>query len=398
MEDGKNPISPTKGGGNAGRIRVSSTRRGLILAGLGCALFLAGMWRVDGVMAAMGLVVGVLFLVALISGYLNLGHFTLHFRGPRRVESGKGFTGRLMLSSRGRGFDAFWIEFRMLAMEEKEISGRSGWIVGRGTAEVPDRMVLGKRGLAMVHRGRLRSSFPLGLMTFTRDLAVEVEIGVLPKPVIPRELYLGGYLLDGSPFGSSRHSGGLGEWKGLRESRGGDGLRRIAWAASLRSEAAGGTMLVREYEPPGFRAEGCMVVFHSHGGDGSLIRPDRFEKSLELLYGALGALVGRGMSVRWVADFGEWEENEVRTRKQLAVARERIMIAERAAGTEAHNLIETLGRAREHECIVVISDMPRVAWEGFIPVFSIPPVLVDIADYDGSRRKKGRRVLKGGLR
>ncbi len=385
MEDVKNPISPTEGDGSTGRIRISSTRRGLILAGLGVSLFVVGMWRVDGVMASMGLAVGVLFPVAWIFGRMNLGGLRLYFRGPRRVESGKGFSAKLVLANDGRAFDGFWIEFRMLVMGERELSGRSPWIGSKGIAEIGDRVVLRKRGLTKAHHGRLRSEFPLGLMTFARDVPVVSEIGVLPKPLVPRELYLGGYLLDGSPFGASRHFGGIGEWKSLRERRGGDGLRRIAWAASLRSEAAGGTMLVREDEPPGSQAEGCMVLFHSYGGDGNLIRPDRFEKALSLLFGSLGALVGRGMAVRWVADFNGWEENEVRTSRQLADAREAIMVAERVPGTEAHDLIAALGRAKEHECIVVISDMPRVGWEGFVTESSIAPVLVDICAYDGSR-------------
>lgn len=212
---------------------------------------------------------------------------------------------------------------------------------------------------------------------------------MLPEPVIPRELYLSGYLLDGSPFSRSRHFGSGVEWKGLRERRGGDGLRRIAWAASLRSEAAGGAMLVREEEPPGLRLEGCMVVFHSYGGDGNLIRPDRFEKAISLIYGSLAVLVGEGMPVRWVADFEGWKVNEVNNRGQLADARENFMLAGRARGTKAHDIIDALGKAGVNECIVVISDMPRGSWEGFVPGFPLPPVLVDLSDYYVSRKKGG---------
>lgn len=341
-------------------------------------------------MAAMGLAVGVLFAVAWILGRMNLGHLTLHYRGPRRVESGKGFPCKFFLLNEGRAFDGFGIEFRMSMFGERFLTGKSPWITGKGSAGIEERPVLRKRGLAMSHKGRLRSAFPLGLMSFARELPVAAEIGVLPNPVIPRELYLSGHLLDGSPYGASRHFGGGGEWKGLRERRGGDGLRRIAWAASLRSEAAGGTMLVREDEPPGSQAEGCMVVFHSYGGDGNLIRPDRFEKAISLMYGSLAVLVGWGMPVRWVADFDGWRENEVRTRRQLAAAREGLMFAERSRGTEAHNLIAAMGKAGAHECVVVISDMPRDAWAGFVPDSAIPPVLVDISSYDASRRKGGR--------
>jgi uncharacterized protein (DUF58 family) len=211
---------------------------------------------------------------------------------------------------------------------------------------------------------------------------------------VPRALTLRGYLLDGSPLGESKHFGGIGEWRGLRERRGGDGLRRIAWAASLRSEAAGGAILVREDEPPGSQAEGCLVVFHSYGGAGDLIRPDLFEKALSLLCGALGSLVGFGMPVRWIADFNGWEEGVLKTRRQLAGVRESLLSVKRASGTEAHDLIAALARAREQECVVVISDMPRSGWEGFVPDLVIAPVLVDIREYDGSRRKIG----KGGRR
>lgn len=390
MQDGENPISPTEGGAGAGRVRISSTRRGLILAGLGLSLFLVGMWRVDGVMAAMGLAVGVLFAVAWVLGRMNLGHLGLHYRGPRRVEAGKGFRSKLVLVNGERAFDGFWIEFRMSVLGERNFTAKSPWVSGKGSAGVEERLVLKKRGLATSHAGRLHSGFPLGLMTFTREVTVAAEIGVLPAPVIPRELYPGGFLLDGAPSGGARHFGGGGEWKGLRERRGGDGLRRIAWAASLRSEAAGGVMLVREDEPPGSQSEGCLVVFHSYGGDGNLIRPDRFEKAISLMYGTLLALVERGMPVRWIADFDGWKENEVKTRRQLAEARERLMLAGRTRGTEAHNFIAAVGRAGAHECVVVVSDMPRDSWDGFVPGLSIPPVLVDVTEYEASGRKGGR--------
>jgi hypothetical protein len=78
----------------------------------------------------------------------------------------------------------------------------------------------------------------------------------------------------------------------------------------------------------------------------------------------------------------------------LAGVRESLLSVKRASGTEAHDLIAALARAREQECVVVISDMPRSGWEGFVPDLVIAPVLVDIREYDGSRRKIG----KGGRR
>jgi hypothetical protein len=100
------------------------------------------------------------------------------------------------------------------------------------------------------------------------------------------------------------------------------------------------------------------------------------------------------MPVRWIADFNGWEEGVLKTRRQLAGVREGLLTVKRASGTEAHDLIAALGRAREQECVVVVSDMPSSGWDGFVPEMAIPPVLVDIRDYDGSRRKNG----KGGRR
>lgn len=389
-----NPILSIEDEGAEGRIRIASTWRGVILGALGFSLFMVGMWRVDGVMAAMGMAVAALFGVAFVLGRMNLRSLALAYHGSSRVEAGKGFAGKLILSN-GSGFaDSLWIEFGIDLMGEAAVSGKVFWIAGGGAAEVEGRPVLRTRGLRSGQRAWVRSGFPLGLMSFSKKLTVGAEIGVLPKPVVPRALALQGYLLDGAPLGGSKHFGGIGEWKGLRERRGGDGLRRIAWAASLRSEAAGGAILVREDEPPGSQAEGCLVVFHSYGGAGDLIRPDRFEKALSLLCGALGHLLGCGMPVRWIADFNGWEEGVLETRRQLAGVREGLLTVKRASGTEAHDLIAALGRAREQECVVVVSDMPSSGWDGFVPDMPIAPVLVDIRDYDGSRRKNG----KGGRR
>ena len=387
-----NPILPTEQSVGSGRIRANWTRRGLILVGLGVALFLVGMWRVDGVMAAMGLAVAALLLVARVSGGENLRGLTLEYRGPRRVEAGKGFLGKVTLGNSRRLLDGFWVDFGVLLMGERSVSGRVLWLEGGGAAVAESRVVLTKRGCEDLQKGWMKSGFPLGLYSFEKHVPIGAEVGVLARVKIPGELRLSGYLLDGPPLGGSGAFGGMGEWRGLREWRGGDPVRRIAWSASLRSEAAGGGLLVREDEPPGSQAEGCVLVFHSFGGDGNLIRPDRFEKALELMSGTAGVLQGWGMPVRWVADFEGWEGGEIRTRRQLAQMRERLMVAKRVGGTEAHDLSEALATAGDHECVVVISDMPREAWEVLARGLVQPPVLVDISKYDGSSRlKKGGR-------
>ena len=385
-----NPISLTEPAVSDLRFTVTWTRRGLVLAGLGCALFVAGMWRVDGVMAALGLAIGGVFAMAWLLGRLNLRGLVLGYRGPRRVEVGKGFTGHLAITNGRRVLDGFRIGFGVSLPGGKVISGKVHWLESRGRADIAQRISFAARGYYQSHKGWVESGFPLGLMRFRKEQAVSAEIGILAAIKVPREMTLSGFLLDGPPLGGSRYLGGIGEWKGLREWRGGDSVRRIAWVASMRSEAAGGGLLVREDEPPGSQAEGCLVVFHSYGGDGNLIRPDRFEKAISLMSGTLGALQGWGMPVRWVSDFNGWREMEVKSRRQLALSRECLMLANRAAWTEAHDLRSALATVRDGECVVVISDMPIAAWVVMMPKTLLPPVTIEISNYDGSSRlRKG---------
>lgn len=388
-----NPISSTKEVASddlADALRIEWTRRGQMLAGLGFALFFVGMWRIDGVMAAMGLATGGVLLLSRITGKLNLRALSLDYCGSRRVEAGKGFSGRLNLRN-GRAFlDGFWVDFGISVLGENAVMGRVLWLEAGGAVEAKSRVVLKERGRSDVQKGWVKSGFPLGLFLMEREIGIAAETGVYPVMKFPRELLLSGFRMEGVPSGRARNVGGFGEWRALREWRSGDAMRRIAWAASLRSAAGGGVMLVREDEPPGSQVESCLVVLHSYGTDGALIRPDRFERALSLLCGTLNALQGWGIQVKWKADFSGWEETSIASRAQFARTREQLISARRAAWTEAHDLADAFSRVGKSECLIVISDMPLANWEVLVPKLALPPVLVNISNYDGiSRLEKG---------
>lgn len=387
-----NPISLIEKGRSVTKVRVEWTRSGLIFAGIGAALFAVGMWRVDGVMASMGLAAGVLLAGARWIGVNNVRGLNVSYRGPIRVEAGKGFEAKVELSNVRRLFDGLWVEFGVVLMGDVEVSGRVSWIEANRSVFLVRRVSLKKRGLARTQSGWARSSFPLGLMKFHRSMVIEMETGVFPFSRMPEELRFSGFLIDGPPLGGAGQLGGIGEWRGLAEWRGGDAVKKIAWAASLKSEMSGGGLLVRQYEPPGSQAEACVVIFHSYGGDRNLIRPDRFENALSLLSGVLGALQGCGMPVRLLADFRAWEPLEIRSRRELAGLREELISVERAGWTERHDLLEALCGVAENECLVVLSDMPAGSWSGLIPPIALAPVVVDIEKYGRSPR---RSFLKG---
>ena len=398
MERGKpmavsaNPISPTEEGVHKAKTRVEWTRFGVVFAGVGLTFFVFGMWRVDGVIAAMGLSAFVLLGCVRWMGVYNLKGLTLVYRGPRRVEVAKGFDAKLELHCGARLVDVFWSDFGISLMNEKEVCGRILWLGSNSSAVIIRWVSLKHRGIKQKQVGWIRSSFPLGLMVFKNEMQLPVEIGVVPFGRVPKELSYSGFLLEGMPLGGSKQFGGVGDWKGLREWRSGDAVQRIAWAASMRSQASGGGLLVRQEEPPGSNAEMCAVVFHSFGTDRNLIRPDRFERALSLLCGVVGSLIGNGIPVRVLADFWEWEPQEVNSKRALALFKESIILAKRAEWTEAHNVLEVFSKVKSGECLIIISDMPVGSWKSLVPDSVLNPVIVDIAAHEKTTKRK---MLKG---
>lgn len=388
MEASANQISRAEAGDENVKIRVEWTRFGVVLASVGLAFFGLGMWRVDGVMAAMGLAAWVLLGLGYALGRNNLSGWSLVYRGPRRVEVGKGFDAKLELGSGSRLLDGFWIEFGVDVMAEKSFGGRVIWLGSHASVEVVRWISLKKRGMRDEQLGWMSSRFPLGLFRFRREMRISAEVGVIPVARVPKELSFSGFLLDGMPLGGSRRFGGMGEWMGLREWRNGDAVRKVAWAASIRSQASGGGLLVQQEEPPGSIAESCVVVFHSYGTDRNLIRPDRFEYAISWLCGVVSQLLGSGIPLRVLADFWEWESMEVETRRDFLRLKERLMMVKRAEWTEAHDVLSALTDLETRECLVVISDMPMSSWKSLIPKTVLEPVLVDIANYRGAGMRR----------
>ncbi|MFN4873509.1 MAG: DUF58 domain-containing protein [Akkermansiaceae bacterium] len=388
MEVSANPISLTEKGDEKVKIRTSWTRFGVIFAGVGLAFFGVGMWRVDGVMAAMGLSALVLLVFVRFLGIWNIKGISLGYRGPRRVEVARGFDAKLELHCGKRVLDGFLLDFGVGLLGEKEVCGRVIWLGSNSSATMKRWVSLKHRGLKKEQVGWIRSSFPMGLFEFSSCIQIPSEIGVVPFARVPRELSFSGFLLDGAPLGGSKQFGGMGDWKGLREWRNGDAVRKIAWAASMRSQASGGGLLVRQEEPPGSRTEACVIVFHSYGTDRNLIRPDRFERALSLLCGAAGNIVGSGIPVRVLADFWEWEPMELSSKRGLAQLRERLMLVKRAEWTEAHNLLDTFSQVKSEECLIILSDMPESSWKSLVPNSDLNPLVVDIVAYEKSTRRK----------
>jgi uncharacterized protein (DUF58 family) len=349
------------------------------------------MWRVDGVLAALGLAGWLLLGMAWGLGRWNLTGLAADWECPRKVQAGVEFPLRVGLRNRRRMVDAFGLRMEVVRPGMSGVAGFAGWIPAGSAADLELRAVVAERGWGERHGLRVVSGFPLGFFEVGRVLVLEGELVVFPRPVVPAALRAAGVLMDATPMEGASVGEAAGEPRGVRGWRPGDAPGRLDWPASVRSMARGAGLLVRESDPPGFHARRCVVVFHSFGNDGSLIRPDRFERALSMVAGTLRHLHGLGIPAVLVADFDGWREHPAGTRGQVFACQEVLARAVRVAGTEAHEVRAILDRVGEDDSLIVFSDMPPPAWRSVLPERRLAAITPDV------RRKRGRLSAgKGG--
>ena len=363
-----------------GVLNVSIQPRGAVLGGLAVAFLIAGLWRVDGVLAALGVAMGCVLVMAWALARLNLVGLQVVCKGPEKVRAGVVFPWVVTLVNHRRWLDGFALRIEMNLAGKTRTGGRAAWVSAGSSADLELRVSIPERAWVETQRVRLISDFPFGLFEVARTMEVAHALCVYPKPMVPRGLAFTGGRMDALDAEVAAAGEAPGEIRGLRPWRAGDSPRRILWPASLRSMARGAGMVVRECDPPGFRPVKCAVVFHSFGTDGGLIRPDRFEKALSLAAGTLLHLQGQGMPARWIADFEGWTSRPTATRAQLAACLEAMARAVRAPGTEAHDLQAALAGIGEDEGLIVISDMPVSGWRAALPKRKQAAFLPEIAD------------------
>jgi uncharacterized protein (DUF58 family) len=356
----------------AGRVTRRMRARGAVLAGAGCALVAAGVFRVDGVLAAMGLAAWCLLGLAWLLAAANLRRLAVAIDCPAKVHAGANFSLRLTLANPRRWLDAFAVRLELNLCGRVKCGGRAGWVAAGSAADLDLRVMVPVRGSAENHQVALESRFPFGFFASEANCRISRSMVVFPKPLAPKNPELSGIMMDASPREGAAAGDASGDLRGLRNWQPGDATRRIAWPATLRAFARGAGLVVREADPPGFLPRRCLVVFHSFGTDGTLIRPDRFERALSLTAGLLRHLHGLGFPARLIADFDGWTEHPAVTRAQISACLEHLAAAKRARGTEAHDLQAAVARADEDESVFVLSDMPRASWRRHLPVRKLP--------------------------
>lgn len=353
--------------------------RGNWVAGASLALAAGGLAWVDGALLALALVGLLLLAVTWVVGRWNVARVEVDFQGPRAVVAGQPARARVEVRDGRRWLDGFGLEVAMEGPGGMSMALAVPWLPTGSVATGELAFSAPGRGAADELRVAVRSDFPWGMFDFERRWEIGREILVLPRSIRPAPL-LEGWADAGETRERPRWGDG-GEWRGMRDYRPGDRVRTVRWPASVKSLARGGGLLVAEPDPPGGRIDEAWLVFHS-AGEGSLIRPDRFERAISLFRGETERLVAAGRTVVWMADFLEWMPFRIDGRRDLAAAGEVLARAKRAMGTQRH---EVIGRLAEAGGVVrVFSDEPAERWRGWL---AQPERAVDgVRDEKGGRR------------
>lgn len=364
--------------------RSGMETRGMVVLAAAVALAGAGVLRVDGVLLALAGVALGLLVLAWALGRANLVGLEVEFDGPKLAVAGERVRLRVRVRNRRRLLDACGLRVVVEGPGGLRYESGMGWVPAGGWAEEDGAVVIPARGKGGEMRYQVVADFPWGWVRTVTEGRIEWPLTVLPRVRVPRERSAGG-------VGHAVEAGqalveveaGL-EWRGLRDFRSGDRMRSVFWPASARAVARGGGLLVREVDPPVEQAREVTLVFHSAGGGGGMIRPDRFERALELFWGETQRWVARGVPVRWVADFDEWVPRELRTVREAGEGGAHLAGVKRAAGTERHEL---LGRLAESGGLVrIFSDMPAASWSRGLER-RLRAGVVDVAEFEGGGRR-----------
>lgn len=363
------------------RVNLRIERRGLLLLVASASLLAGGLLRVDGTMASLGAAGALLAGIGALAARANLQQLQIERSGPRTANAGQMIRLQLRLIHARRGLDSFQVDAAATAAGGGEAKTHAPWIAASTSIHAELRMAAGSRGDHPMADLRLESSFPLGLFQANTHSPCSERMLVFPKPLVPIELLDRGAWNTEHPRSSMAAGDAHGEPRGLRPHRAGDPARSICWPATLRSQARGGGLLVRELDPPGFQPSEVVVLFHSFGSQRALIRPDRFERALSLAWGALRHFHDLRVPVRLRADFDAWQARSATTRRQLAACGELLTRARRCQSTEVHELQTLLSSLDQSIGLLVISDMPPSSWKNALPHRG-PRVWVDVTRYE----------------
>jgi len=325
--------------------------------------FVLGYVFADGILLVVAVLSILVLCICRILGRRNLQKLEVQIEMQHRFYVGKGADMKVYLDNKKSWLDSFFVKVSIELLHKVRVESTAQWVSNGTGARFEKRISFPLRGVATEVKLGLTSLFPLGLYSHKRQSLQPRAILVYPRLINPLELLAHGALNDIDPQRGVHTGEETGEPRGIRAWQPGDAAKRINWPASARSIARGQDLKVREFDPPGFIPNGCVVLFHSHASFGEVYRHDRFERACSLAAGTLHYLHSRQVKASFTSDFLGWQLMESNNRSQYIELLALLAQSERSLGTDTEMLQTVVNEvATQTDQIIIVSDVDPDAW------------------------------------
>jgi len=344
------------------------TARGVFCLCFVALLLLVGGLLGDGACLTLALSALALMLCCYVLGRMNLSKLEVDLSLPHKCHANKRYEPQMMIKNNRSLLDSFHVSVRIVLPHETVLSSHATWVPTRSFAnsKIPIRIPM--RATELEHLYQLNSRFPLSFFKFSKKQTLQRAITVYPRSITPSELLdhgVSGQCHQPDHHSTVHHSG---ESRSIREWQPGDPAKNIHWPASIRSLARGDGLKIREFDPPGLLPDQAVIVFHSFSAQREMVREDAFERAIALTAGSISYLKNLNVRTELIADFMMWSPLFTKSRAQYYESLSILADAQRAMGTEMHELQSVLDAIPNSRKVIVISDMPSDVWQSFIQV------------------------------
>ncbi len=351
------------------------TNRGIVLVALSLLALFAGGVLQEKVLAQLGFFGVILTLLSMLLCWVNVRGIDIVRLAPTATHAMADFRIELVVTNRKPWMDSFALEMEDSLLPYANRGLLANWIRAGGHCRMAFVTRLVKRGVLKHASITITSLFPFGLCQISQRRRVATEITVYPKAVTPRRLehhYESDYLEGVTEGLVTRDVSG--DLHGMREFQPGDPIKSIHWPATARAQQ----VIVREFDQP--MPERYSIVFHSYCPQQSLIWPDAFETSLELLAGLLYFCARKQVPIDFTASFNDWQTVRVQDPRNLSVPLGILARAVHRPEKTLKRVVRTIEQMPGHHALFVFSETPVKLWSSKLPALPRPVTCLDNND------------------
>lgn len=351
------------------------TNRGIVLVAVSIFTVLAGSYLQEDVVTQLGFFGLGLTALAYALCWINVQKLEVVRLAPPATHAVDDFRIELIITNQKSFIDSFALELEDSLLSYSNRGLMANWIQSGSHARMAFTTRLVRRGVLKQASVTITSAFPFGICKVAKRKRLETRIVVYPRAVTPRKLehhYESDYL-EGVTEGllTRDFSGDL---HGIREFQQGDSMRTVHWPATARSRQ----LMVREFDRP--MPEKYSIIFHSYAPQRSLIWPDAFETSMELLTGLLYYCAGKNVPLDFTASFHGWRTVHVQDPEDLSGPLTILAKAVHQPEKNLRRLVSTIESLPGRHSVFVFSETPVKIWADKLPDLPRPVTCLDNTD------------------